>query len=117
MSNYTVLVTSAPYDDQGASTALAFCHQLLADGHHIDQIFFYQRGIYNAMPAMAPPNDETNYFTAWKTLNQNHNVTLRVCMTAGEKRGINANDIVPFEQTGLGEFFADLHNSKHLVQF
>ncbi len=117
MSYYTVLVTSAPYDDQGASTALAFCHQLLVDGHHIDQVFFYQRGIYNAMAAMTPPNDETNYFNAWAALNSEHNVTLRVCMTAGEKRGIIADEDSPFEQTGLSEFFTELHNSKHLVQF
>lgn len=117
MSNYTVLVTSAPYDEQGASTALAFCRQLLIDGHHIEQVFFYQRGIYNAMPAMSPPNDERNYFDAWAALNSEHHINLRVCMTAGEKRGITAQENSPFEHTGLSEFFTELHNSQYLVQF
>lgn len=118
MSRYSVLVTSSPYDNDGASRALAFCHQLLADGQEIEQIFFYQAGIYNAIPQMNPPNDEVNVYQAWCDLKLKARTSLRVCMTAGDKRGVTGTgEDKAFEHTGLSDFFTSLHQCEHLVQF
>lgn len=115
---YSILVTAPPYDHEGSRQALTFCHQLLEDGHELSQVFFYQAGIYNAVASMAPPSDELNVYSAWKDLQQQSQAHLRVCITAGEKRGINDTVIeAPFEQTGMGEFFTALHESDRLVQF
>ncbi|MBU2976828.1 sulfurtransferase complex subunit TusD [Alteromonas sp. C1M14] len=124
MSAYSILVTSSPYDQAGSASAVRFCQHLLEEGHTLSQVFFYQQGIYNAFSTMAPPNDERNRFEEWKALHDACGTPLRVCITAGEKRGLvlstdaNQPELAhPFEQTGLGEFFTALHDSHRLVQF
>lgn len=129
MATYSILVTTPPYDDQGPLQALEFCRALVKAGHTIDNVFFYQSGIYNANRFIHPANDEKNLYQQWCELQQNCGVTLLVCITAATKRGITseqesqANDIdgfnltAPFEQAGLGEFFTRLHDCEKLVQF
>ncbi|MBU3022828.1 sulfurtransferase complex subunit TusD [Aestuariibacter sp. A3R04] len=118
MSTYSVLVTSSPYDSSRSLDAVRFCQQLLETGQELGQVFFYQAGIYNAMGSMIPTNGEVNLFEAWTRISNESGAALRVCVTAGEKRGVTSQVCSsPFEQTGLAEFFTALHDSDKLVQF
>ncbi|MEG3767875.1 sulfurtransferase complex subunit TusD [Alteromonas sp. 14N.309.X.WAT.G.H12] len=124
MSTYSILVTASPYDHPGSASAIRFCKQIIHSEHTLSQVFFYQQGIYNALSAMVPPNDERNMFNEWKKIHSVSGASLRVCITASEKRGLfsstdsrQGNIEAPFEQTGLGEFFSALHDSHRLVQF
>lgn len=118
MSSYSILVTSSPYDSCRSLDAVRFCQQLIKQERKIDQIFFYQAGVYNAMSTMVPTNGEINLFEAWKAIHCDSGAALRVCVTAGEKRGVTSQVCsAPFDQTGLAEFFTSLHDSDKLVQF
>ena len=129
MLNYSILVTSPPYDNDAGSSALSFIQHAIAQGHSVDHVFFYQQGIYHANSYIAPPNDEINLHDAWCVLHRQYEVRLLVCITAALKRGVTdvshgaehditgSNLRAPFEQAGLGEFFSSLHACDHVVQF
>ena len=129
MAHYSILITSSPFDEATGLAAIDFARALLAQGHEIDQVFFYQAGVYHANEFTHVPGENTNQFEAWVNLHQDTNVPLWVCVTAAAKRGVISaaeaseqgksgfNLRAPFEQVGIGEFFATLHNSEHLVQF
>ncbi len=129
MANYSVLITTPPYDNSAGASALSFIHAAIAQGHTVDHVFFYQQGVYHANGYISPPSDELHFPEQWKMLHEQHQVRLLVCITAALKRGVsdtdNASDNdlpghnldAPFEQAGLGEFFTALHSCDHLVQF
>lgn len=129
MANYSILVTSPPYDSNAGASALSFIKHALRQGHSVDHVFFYQQGIYHANTYIAPPSDEINLPDAWRELHRNTGVRLLVCITAALKRGVTdarhaaehditgSNLVAPFEQAGLGEFFSALHACDHVVQF
>lgn len=129
MASYSILVTSSPFSSNSARQAAEFCRQLVHAKHTVDQVFFYQDGVYHANSLIAPPSDEANPHQIWKRLYEDIAVPLVVCVTAANRRGIlssqeaestgmsTSNLLPPFTDTGLGEFFAKLHQSHHLVQF
>lgn len=129
MANYSILITSPPYDSDAGTAARSFAGHAIAQGHRIDHVFFYQQGIYHANSYITPPNDQINEPQAWRELHEQSGVRLLVCITAALKRGVtdthNAADHdidgcnlqAPFEQAGLGEFFSALHGCDHVVQF
>lgn len=129
MANYSVLVTTPPYDNSAGASALAFITHALAEGHRVDHVFFYQQGVYHANRFSSVPGDEISMLAAWQQLHHAQDVRLLVCITAALKRGVtdeqNAGELgldgfnltAPFEQAGLGEFFTALHSCDTLVQF
>ncbi|WP_414830802.1 sulfurtransferase complex subunit TusD [Alteromonas sp. H39] len=129
MASYSILVTSSPFSSDSASQAAAFCRTLVQAQHTVDQIFFYQDGVYHANSLMSPPSDETSPYQVWLRLYEELEIPLVVCITAATRRGIlsaqeaesvgvEGNNLqAPFTDTGLGEFFSQLHKSRYLVQF
>ena len=129
MASYSILITSAPSTSDSAYQATKFCRELIQANHTVDQIFFYQDGVYHANCLMASPSDERNSYQAWTKLAEDFAVPLIVCATAAIRRGIlskqeaasldesSYNLKAPFTDTGLGEFFTLLHQSDNLVQF
>ncbi|MCS2610581.1 sulfurtransferase complex subunit TusD [Halomonas dongshanensis] len=114
---YGLLVLGAPYSAQAPHSALRFAHALLARGHTLLGVFFYQDGVHNASQLMAPPQDELNMRDAWVALHREHAVALDVCIAAALRRGVvdeseahrhglaSHNIEAPFELTGLGQLF------------
>ena len=108
---------------------MAFCRAAIDEGQSIDQIFFYQAGVYHANGLMDASANEVDLTKAWQSLATEHAIPLLVCVGAASKRGIvdadqaeqagltQHNLFEPFKQVGLGEFFTLLHNSSKLVQF
>ena len=129
MQRISVLITSSPESLTACLDAVAFCRAAIDEGQNIDQIFFYQAGVYHANGLMDASANEFDLTKAWQSLATEHAIPLLVCVGAASKRGIvdadqaeqagltQHNLFEPFKQVGLGEFFTLLHNSSKLVQF
>ncbi|OUS28736.1 hypothetical protein A9Q98_07395 [Thalassotalea sp. 42_200_T64] len=110
MSSFALIVTTSPTDNK-TYTALTFAQQLLADGHSIIGIFFYQDGVLNANQYVQAPSDEVNLYQAWSTFQKQSATPLHLCITAGERRGLTDSNEVAFSHniddhftiSGLGE--------------
>ncbi|WP_334020754.1 sulfurtransferase complex subunit TusD [Alteromonas sp. S015] len=129
MAEYSILITSSPFQGDTALRALAFVQGVIDNGDVINNIFFYSDGVHHTNNLMLNTGDELFALDSWKALANTHNVKLLVCITAAVKRGIvseleakenglaHANLTAPFEQAGLGAFFTALHKCNRLVQF
>lgn len=114
--NYSILIKSAPFSQQGALTAYHFCCAALQLNHHITHIFFYQDGVHNASALTAPPPDELDLVSCWQALAQQHGIELLVCSGAASRRGVLddtyakryekavANCAQDFKIVGLGQW-------------
>lgn len=110
---YVIAVKSPVYGAQGAYLAYQITEALLAAGHQISQIFFFQDGVTNANALINPASDETNLLTHWQTLATEKQIPLHLCIAAAQRRGIvdeqtsitqQSNLATPFILAGLGEF-------------
>lgn len=129
MAEYSVLITSPPFNGDSAQRALSFIKGVISNGDTINHVFFYGDGVYHTNSLMLETGDSLFTYGEWKNLSSAHNVNLMVCITAAVKRGIvsqqeakengmgQSNLQAPFQQAGLGEFFTSLHNCERLVQF
>ncbi|NMH61058.1 sulfurtransferase complex subunit TusD [Alteromonas ponticola] len=130
MLTYSMLITSAPYDGDRIRNAQQFAHALVDNPEaNLLNIFFYQRGVLNANCLGIPPSGRFNVYKGWCEIATRGVISLQVCITAAGKRGIisqqeqDENDLpghtlqAPFQQTGLADFFTQLHDADRLVQF
>ncbi|GFD70453.1 sulfurtransferase TusD [Alteromonas sp. KUL156] len=129
MAEYSILITSSPFDGDAALRALGFIQGVIDNGDVVNNVFFYSEGVHHTNSLMLNTGDELFVLDDWKALADAHNIKLLVCITAAVKRGIvseleakengiaYANLAAPFEQAGLGEFFSALHACNRLVQF
>lgn len=125
---YTLLITGPAYGTQQASTAYLFAQALLAKGHTITTLFFYQDGVNNANRLISPASDEYNLLHAWQHLSEQYHIPLHVCIAAALRRGItheqenskisiNSNIHFCFQMSGLGEMAQAMLNSDRVIQF
>lgn len=129
MSVFSIAIYSGPYSSQASYTALQFAQALIAQGHQLLRVFFYQDGVHNANALGCPPQDEFNVANAWQQLAQDHQVDLVVCIAAALRRGIlneeEANRYAKpaynlhtgFEISGLGQLLDAAVNSDRLITF
>ncbi|BDY05376.1 sulfurtransferase complex subunit TusD [Ferrimonas sp. YFM] len=129
MSSFLVVVNGEPYGSQSAWSALKFCETLLAQGHRLEQVFFYQHGVLNASRMLMPASDELDLSQRWLDLHREHQVPLVSCVSAGLRRGIidaeaaedggldSANLASPFILGGLGELVTTMQQVDRTVQF
>ena len=85
---YTLLVKSSPYTSQSSYTAYRFAEAVLSQGYFINQVFFYEDGVYNGSPLLHPPENEMNLCKSWQALIKKHNLACIVCSAAAQRRGI-----------------------------
>ena len=85
---YTLQINSSPCASHNAKTAYHFIKAVLASGHQIFRIFFYQDGIYHAFRYTTPPDDEFNLTQKWSELASEHKIDLVVCISAAQRRGL-----------------------------
>lgn len=88
MSKFTIVVQGAPYTSQASLSALHFSRAVLAAGHGIERLFFYQDGVYNASASLVPPQDELHLPRAWQSLVNEHKLDAVVCIASALKRGV-----------------------------
>lgn len=95
---FAMMVTGPAYGTQQASSALRFAQAVLAEGHHLESIFFYREGVYNANQLTAPASDEFDLVRAWQQLNQQHGVELHICVAAALRRGVTDDEQAALQQ-------------------
>ena len=127
--SFALLVCGAPYGTESAAQAYLFARELIAQGHTLQKVFFYQEGVLNANVLTSPANDEQNLVAAWVTLASEYGVELDVCVAAALRRGVLdvheadaaglsvANVEVPFVLSGLGQLAEAALGVDRLVQF
>ncbi|MBF0785859.1 sulfurtransferase complex subunit TusD [Muribacter muris] len=115
---YVMAIKHGVYGTQGAFLAYQFAEQLLHSGHHISQIFFFQDGVTNANRFVNPANDEVNLVECWQKLAQTHRLSLHLCISAAQRRGIVAENLAAgFTLAGLGEFSLAVLKADRLLTF
>ncbi len=123
---YVICVHSPVYGSQGAFLAYQFAETVLAQGHQISQIFFFQAGVSNGNGFVYPANDEFNLVKAWQKFSQIHQVPLCLCIAASQRRGVvdqstafsceQQNLAEGFILTGLGEFSRALLEADRVIK-
>ena len=111
---YVLAVKQGIYGTQGAYLAYQFAQTLLAQGHQIEQIFFFQQGVTVGNAFVNPANDEFHLQKAWQQLSQQFSIPLHLCIAAAQRRGVveplsstnkQQNNLAEgFILAGLGEF-------------
>lgn len=125
---FTLLISSAPHDP-ATRRALLFARALLAAGHSIGRIFFYQDAVQIASQLVVCPQDETDWAAAWQQLVQEQQLDAVVCIAAALRRGVldaaeakrygkEANNLAAgFVLAGLGDLHEALQRHERLVHF
>lgn len=111
---YVLAVKQPIYGSQGGFLAFQLAKALLAQGHEITQIFFFQAGVSHGNSFVYPANDEIPLQKYWQTLSLEHQIPLHLCVAAAQRRGIvnestaaqpqQMNLASGFVLAGLGEF-------------
>lgn len=126
---YTVVVRCGPKQQSQALSALQFTQALLAQGHTLLRVFFYQQGVHLASGLRVMPQDELNLTQQWQQLAQEHDVELGVCIAAALQSGIvdaqeadryeldAASLATHFTLVGLGQLANACSQSDRLVSF
>lgn len=115
---YVIAVKQGVYGSQGAFLAYQFAQQLLDAGHQLSQIFFFQEGVSNANAWVDPATDEVNLVEAWQILAQTHRLSLHLCISAAQRRGVVAQNLADgFTLAGLGEFSQAVLQADRLLTF
>jgi tRNA 2-thiouridine synthesizing protein D len=126
---FALLVTAAPYSQQGAATALRFARAAIASGHSIGRVFFYRDGVHNASALAIAPQDEQNIPQAWQQFCKEHQIDAVTCVSAAIKRGIvdaresqrhalhTANLAAPMVIGGLGQLTDAIIDCDRLMTF
>ncbi|OYD21064.1 sulfurtransferase complex subunit TusD [Oceanimonas baumannii] len=126
---FALLVTGPCYGSQAATDAWRFACAVLAQGHAIDSVFFYQEGVHNGNRLVQPANDEFDLYRAWVELAERHDLTLDLCVAAALRRGLCddtgaaeaglgvGNVVPPFRMSGLGALAQAALTADRMVQF
>ena len=126
---FALLVTGAPYGSEAASQAYQFACAVLARGHRVQKVFFYQDGVLNANRLTSPASDETDLVASWRELASRYGIELDVCVAAALRRGVVDEEQAralqlpawnvepPFVLSGLGPLAEAALGVDRLVQF
>lgn len=113
---FSLLLTQSPLANQSFASALQFAKAAVAQGYAIEQVFLYEDAVLAAAAAIDLPSDEPNLAALLGEYCQQQHIALLYCVTAAEKRGVQAAASGAFIAAGLAEFAIRLNNTK-LVQF
>ncbi|MFB8828670.1 sulfurtransferase complex subunit TusD [Azotobacter sp. CWF10] len=109
--------------------ALRFAEAVLAGGHEINRLFFYQDGVYNAADSIVTPQDELDLPAQWRAFVERHELDAVVCIAAALRRGVlDAQEAQrygraalavtpPWELSGLGQLHEAAQQADRLVCF
>jgi tRNA 2-thiouridine synthesizing protein D len=115
---FGILVNEGPYQHQASDSAYQFATAVLAKGHEIYRVFFYNDGVNNANKLTEPPQDDRNITQQWSKLAADHGIDLVVCVAAALRRGIKDEILAPgFRISGLGQLVEAGIEADRLVVF
>jgi len=125
----SLLIMSAPGENQSNQSALSFARAALDAGHEIYRLFFYEQGVGTGTNLAVVPQDEYDLRAAWQELIQQHDLDAVVCVASALKRGLlneeeaeryerpAANLAKGFTISGLGQWVDACIHSDRLVSF
>lgn len=109
--------------------ALRFAQALLAEGHEIVRVFFYQEGVLTASNNLVVPQDQQDIAQQWQTFIQKHQLDAVVCIAAALRRGVldqaeaqryqreALNLAEGYQLSGLGQLHDALQQADRVVSF
>jgi tRNA 2-thiouridine synthesizing protein D len=109
--------------------ALLFAQAVLAGGHEIVRLFFYQDGVYSASANVVAPQDEPDIAAQWQDFVAAHQLDGVVCIAAALRRGVlneeealryqkpAANLSGSWELSGLGQLHDAAQSADRLICF
>ncbi|MBM1181637.1 tRNA 2-thiouridine synthesizing protein D [Pseudomonas lundensis] len=109
--------------------ALRFAEAVLAGGHEIVRLFFYQDGVYSASCNIVTPQDEPDLAQQWAAFVSEHQLDGVVCIAAALRRGVlneaeatryqrsAVNLTAPWDLSGLGQLHDAIQAADRLICF
>ncbi|KMM92674.1 sulfurtransferase complex subunit TusD [Pseudomonas lundensis] len=109
--------------------ALRFAEAVLAGGHEIVRLFFYQDGVHSASSNIVTPQDEPDLAQQWAALVSEHQLDGVVCIAAALRRGVlneaeatryqrsAVNLTAPWDLSGLGQLHDAIQAADRLICF
>lgn len=119
----------APPHAPAARRALRFAQAVLAGGHEITRLFFYQEGVHSASHSVVTPQDEVDLSREWRNFVREQQLDGVVCIAAALRRGVlnqqeaeryqrSAASLGPeWELSGLGQLHEAAQLSDRLICF
>ena len=83
-----VIALFAASHQPSARRALRFAEAVLAGGHQINRLFFYQDAVSIASNSQVPAQDEFDLPAAWREFIERHQLEAVVCIAAALRRGL-----------------------------
>ena len=82
--------------------ALRFAQAVLAGGHEIVRLFFYQDGVYSASNNIVAPQDEQDIARQWREWVSQHQLDGVVCIAAALRRGVlNTEEAARYQRSAV----------------
>ena len=78
----------APPHAPSSRRALRFAQAVLAGGHEISRLFFYQEGVHSASQTVVTPQDELDLSREWSDFVREQQLDGVVCIAAALRRGV-----------------------------
>ncbi|MFV3406366.1 MULTISPECIES: sulfurtransferase complex subunit TusD [Pseudomonas] len=119
----------SPAHAPSSRRALRFAEAVLAGGHDIARLFFYQDGVHSASANIVAPQDEQDIAAQWRAFVSAHRLDAVVCIAAALRRGVlddteanryqrpAVNLPEPWELSGLGQLHEAAQLADRLVCF
>jgi len=119
----------SPAHAPSSRRALRFAEAVLASGHDIARLFFYQDGVHSASANIVAPQDELDVAAQWRAFISEHSLDAVVCIAAALRRGVlddteanrsprpAVNLPAPWELSGLGQLHEAAQLADRLVCF
>lgn len=107
--------------------ALRFAEAVLAGGHEIVRLFFYQDGVHSASSNIVTPQDEPDLAQQWAAFVSEHQLDGVVCIAAALRRGVlneaeatryqrsAVNLTAPWDLSGLGQLHDAIQAADRLI--
>ena len=126
--NFVLAVHGAPHSSNSGEHAIGFAKAAMAQGHHIERVFFYHDGVLHGLDSQVTPQSENDLCKAWSEL-ADQGIELAVCIASAIKRGvINAEEQARYEKTsptlapgfelvGLGQLIAGIQHADRYIEF
>ncbi|UXD87525.1 sulfurtransferase complex subunit TusD [Thalassolituus hydrocarboniclasticus] len=129
MATFSLLMTQSPYSGVSHTLAQEFALSLLAQGHKLQRVFFYQDAVFAALSTQNPVQGQPSVSQQWLALAADHDFPLQVCIANALRRGVidkaeqqrynlpTDTLATGFELTGLGEMAEAALDSDRIIDF
>nr|WP_285425786.1 sulfurtransferase complex subunit TusD [Pseudomonas sp. efr-133-TYG-103a] len=119
----------SPAHAPSSRRALLFAQAVLAGGHEIVRLFFYQDGVHSASSSVVTPQDEQDVAAQWRDFVTDNQLDGVVCIAAALRRGVldadearrysrpAVNLAAPWELSGLGQLHDAVQSADRLICF